>query len=65
MRLLLLLAAASCAFVSAGIAFGWALFDLDDPALRGDASGYLAISAMAVALAFAWEPLKAFVRQFA
>ena len=65
MRLVLLLIGATCAFVSAGIVFGWGWFDLDDPALRGDAGGWLALSAMFVALAFAWEPLKAVVRQFA
>lgn len=40
MRTLFLLASASCAFVAAGIAFGWSIFDLDDPSLHGDVAGW-------------------------
>lgn len=65
MKLILLLAGASCAFVSAGIAFRWSLFDLNDWSLNGDAPGYLGLAAMFLALAFAWEPLSELVKQIA
>lgn len=52
LRTLLLLASASCAFVAAGIGFGWGLFDLDDPALRHDHGGYIALAALFFAVSF-------------
>lgn len=62
-KMLFSLFGASCAFVSAGIAFRWSIFDLDDPALRGEGHGWLGLAVMAIALAFAWEPLVTFGRE--
>jgi hypothetical protein len=64
MKLLLLLASASNAYVAAGIAFGWSIFDLDDPALHGDTAGWLSLSMMFMALALAWEPFVAVLRSY-
>lgn len=64
MRIVLLLAAASSAFVAAAISAKWSIFDLDDPAIRHDADVYGWLSLMFVAISLVWNDLADIVRRY-